>query len=103
MFAIPQFGYVQNPLKVTVYGMPIRYGNIKNFEGLKKEDILKTLWVGVAAQFEKRENFQYPVHEQDQIIKQLSVGENRVTLFMGGFAIEQKRNLIYEFQKRYKK
>ncbi len=103
ILAIPQLGYVKEPLRVMAYGMPIKYGGIKNFEGLKKEDILETLWVGVAAQFEKRGVFQYPVHEKDRVIKELAVGENRVTLFMGGFAIEQKRAIIYAFQKRRKK
>jgi len=89
MLSIPELGYVKKPLDVISYGMPILYGNIKRFEGLKKISIMNTLWIGVPEQFKKSGNFSYPVHQGDKIIKRIELGDNFAVFFMGGLAIEK--------------
>ncbi len=102
MLAIPEFGYVAKPMDVVVYGMPIHYANIKNFEGLQKMNIMRTVWVAFACHFENKNGTYYPIHPQDKVIREMELGENKLTLFMGGFAIEQRRQLI-EMIEKYKK
>jgi len=102
MLAMPELGYVSKPLDVMAYGMPVRYGNIKNFEGLKKSDIIGTIWVGVAANYIEKPNFTYPVHKSDKVIRKFELGENEAVIFRGGFAIEQRRQMMAMYQKRFK-
>ncbi|HBR15317.1 MAG TPA: hypothetical protein DD723_07230 [Candidatus Omnitrophica bacterium] len=100
MLAFPELGYVQSPLDVVVYGMPITYGNIKKFDGLKKMDIMKTIWVGMSADFFSNGDFTYPINRYDKVIENLMFGDNKVVLFMGGVAIEQKRYIIQQLEKK---
>lgn len=100
MLYFPQLGYVSKSLNVFAYGMPVKYGGMNNFNGLNKSDITKTIWVGVAAQVEKNSRFPYPVHPQDKMVKTFEWGANRTFLFMGGFAVEQRRQILDYMKKR---
>jgi len=89
--AMPELGYVEKPLDVVIYGMPLTYGNIKNFESIKSMNLRKTIWVALAAQFFTHKQIEYPIAKQDIIIKRYQWGDNKTTLFQGGVAIEKKR------------
>ena len=94
ILTMPEYGYVKEPFKVISYGMPVQYGGIKPFEGLNKNTIINTIWIGLAADYMKKGEFVYPIHPTDRIIKEFIRGDNKITLFMGGLAIDQKRTLI---------
>lgn len=100
MLSIPDLGYVQKPFSVVQYGFPSQYPGIKSFEGLNKLDIMKTVWVAVAADMEKQGDMSYPVHPQDKIVREFMLGDNRATLFMGGFSIEQRLRIIQQLMLR---
>jgi hypothetical protein len=95
---IPHLGYVSKPLDVFVYGMPIAYGPMKAFEGLNKLNIMKTIWIGLPAQFINRNDFQYPIHPKDKIVDEIILGDNRLVLFMGGTSVEIMRYLTLQRQ-----
>ncbi|MFA5088705.1 MAG: hypothetical protein WC552_06695, partial [Candidatus Omnitrophota bacterium] len=98
MLGMPEFGYVHRPLDVVIYGMRCTYGGIRNFDGLKNLNISRTVWVGFLKNH-IHEGIDFPVGPQDKILKEISVGNKRVVLFMGGFAIEKMR-LIVELSRR---
>jgi len=94
-FIFPELGYVKMPMDVMVYGLLSTYDKIPNIN-ITQESIRKTIWIGLAAQVEKRGNFEYPVSKGDYVVKEFVRGENRATLFMGGFAVIQKMKLIFK-------
>ncbi|HOW34978.1 MAG TPA: hypothetical protein PL155_00995 [Candidatus Omnitrophota bacterium] len=87
LLALPELGYVHKALDVMIYSMRCTYGNIKNFQGLRYLDIAKTVWVGVVTEVPRP--FVYPVDPQDRILKEIISGNKKITLFMGGFAVEK--------------
>lgn len=87
LLALPELGYVHKTLDVMIYSMRCTYGNIKNFQGLSYLDIAKTVWVGVVTEVPKP--FIYPIDPQDRILKEIVSGNKKITLFMGGFAVEK--------------
>ncbi len=88
ILSIPELGFVDKPLKVMVYGMPILYGDIKKFEGLEKMSIMNTLWIGMPYQFKVKGEFTYPVSKKDKVVKKLVLGDNYAVYFMGGLSID---------------
>jgi len=100
MLAMPELGYVKKPMDVLAYGMPIAYENIKRFEGLNKNIIMNTVWVGLAAQFINRKDFKFPVHPKDQVLEEMVLGNNRIVLFRGGIAIEQRRLMAQQMMRK---
>jgi hypothetical protein len=98
MLAIPELGYVNEPLDVVVYGMPVQYRGIKNFQGLGKLDIITTLWIGLPMQDFKKGPFVYPIHPKDRVIEHLEFGNNYANLFFGGIAIEQRWQIIQKMK-----
>ncbi len=99
---IPELGYVQEPLDVMAYGMPVTYAGIKRFEGLDKISIMNTLWIGIPEQFKVKGDFTYPVHEKDKIIQELVLGDNYAVLFMGGLSIDLAWRYLQYNQMRLK-
>jgi len=99
MLAFPELGYVSSPLDVMTYGMPLKYGNFKNFNGLKNLNIRKTVWVGVAAEYFQKGDFTYPVHKRDQVVKDFILGDNKAVVFVGGFSIEQRFQMINQIKR----
>lgn len=97
MLSIPEFGYVKRPLRVVQYGLPIKYGKIEPYEGLDKLDSKKTVWVGVRADEKMLGDIPYPIHTWDKIIKEFDLGDNRATLFLGGFSIEFCYKIVQNF------
>jgi hypothetical protein len=91
MLAIPQLGYVKESLDVVVYGMPLTYGNVRNFEGLQNMNLKRTVWIGEATQYRQMGDFTFPVGPHDVVLKHLEVGRNWAEIFAGGIAIEQMR------------
>jgi hypothetical protein len=91
ILAIPQLGYVTKPLDVVVYGMPLTYGNVRNFNGLQELNLKKTVWIGEATQYRQMGDFTFPVGPHDVVLKHLEVGRNWAEIFAGGIAIEQMR------------
>jgi len=100
ILAMPEYGYVRKAADVTAYGMPIFYGDIKNFEGLKKMDIMKTVWIGLAADYMNRGRITYPVHSRDKVVDRIEWGRAWSEIFIGGFAIEQRWKMIHLMQYR---
>jgi hypothetical protein len=99
-FGIYQFGYVNQPLDVMIYGMRCTYGGIKNFTGLSDIDIARTIWIG----FEKNhisDNIDFPIGPQDRLIKRVTYGDKEALIFQGGFAVEKVR-LMIEMSRRQK-
>lgn len=89
---MPELGYVQKKLDVMIYGMSCSYGGIKNFTGLSSLDLRKTIWIGVSNT--NPPGVEYPIDPQDQVVKQLEVGDKMASLFMGGIAIEKTRMAV---------
>lgn len=99
VLALPQLGYVDKKLDVTVYGMKATLG-IKPFTGIKNLDLRKTVWVGFPHQYHEKIHIPYPIDPQDKILKKLEVGHIEVDIFMGGLAIEKMRRIIGLVQKK---
>ncbi len=99
---IPELGYVDKPLDVMSYGMPVLYGGIKRFEGLNKVSIMNTLWIGVPEQFKVKGDFTYPVHKKDKEIERLVLGDNYAVLFIGGLSIDLAWKYLHYNQMRLK-
>ncbi len=87
ILAFPEFGYVQKPLDVMMYGMNITFGGIKNFSGLRNVDLKKTIWIGFHDT--TPHDFPYPIDPMDRVVKTINVGDKQATLFMGGLALEK--------------
>lgn len=96
LLAFPQLGYVSKDLDVMIYGMRCTYGGIRNFAGLSGLNPSKTVWVGVTTTFDEKiaPFIQYPYGPRDQVLKEVVVGDKKVTIFMGGFAIEKMRVML---------
>jgi hypothetical protein len=60
---------------------------------------MRTIWVGLPAQFMSRNDFQYPIHSKDKIVDELIVGDNRLVLFMGGTSVGIMRYLALRKKK----
>jgi hypothetical protein len=90
-------GYVSRPLKdVFVYGYGATHEGIKPYPGLRNINILKTIWV---AQTDGDPDYRstYPIGPMDRIIKEIWVGDKRMTLFMGGFSIEALARAVFGY------
>jgi hypothetical protein len=96
ILSLPELGYVTKPLDVTVYGMSLYYGGIKNFAGLEQMPVRESIWIG----FKKNEfvhNLPFPIDPQyDKIIREVVWGDKEVVLFQGGIAIERMRR-VFEY------
>ncbi len=90
ILAIPELGYVQKPLNVMMYGMICTYGGIKNFCGLRNVNIAKTIWVGYKGENPDEKLFfpGYPISNQDKVVKEIMVGNKKLSLFFGGGGID---------------
>jgi len=97
--ALPELGYVEKDLDVMIYGMPCKYGNIKNFEGLSRINVRRTVWVGVESTLPAK--FEYPVGEKDRVVEVITQGDQEAKLFFGGFAIEKVRRMLLILQKKH--
>lgn len=96
LLALPELGYIKKPLDVMIYSMRCTYGNIKNFEGLNTIDITKTIWVGVKIILpdQVKNYLSFPIGMYDKVVKEIVAGNKKVTIFMGGFAIEKMRRML---------
>jgi len=99
--ALKNLGYVKKPLDVVIYGMGCTYGGIRSFPGLRKMNISKTVWVGFRDNH-ITDKFDYPIDKKDKVLKKIIYGDNKITLFMGGFAIEKMRMLVEMMQRKAK-
>jgi hypothetical protein len=94
MLTLPELGYVTKPLDVTVYGMSLYYGGIKNFSGLDQMPVQKSIWIG----FTKKEfanKAPFPIDPQyDRVVREVIWGDKEAVLFQGGFAIERMRRIF---------
>ena len=94
-----EVGYVTKPLDIMVYGMPGTHEGMREFPGIRKIDIDRTIWIGdhhdqIVPEIE------YPISkERDIIIKEIPYGKNTFVLFKGGFAVEKMR-LIFQLYRR---
>ena len=94
-----EMGYVTKNFDIVVYGMKPGHEGLREFEGLKSLNILKTIWIGT---YNERiaENVEYPISSQDKIVEEVAVADKRIVLFMGGFAIEKVRQMIEWHQRQ---
>ena len=100
MLKFKELGYVHRDLDVMIYGHNCTYGDMKTFLGLKDIDVKRTLWVAQESPLPKE--IVYPIDERDKIVKQMEWGNKKVTLFLGGVAIERMRigfNILQRQQK----
>ncbi len=88
MLAIPEAGYVHKKLDVMIYGFSCTYADIKNFTGLEKSKIEKTMFVTKRDE-RIQESFPYPINDQDLVVAELEYGHQKAWLFMGGYAIDR--------------
>ena len=88
-----EVGYVHKPLDVMVYGIRSPHEGIKEFQGLDKIDIRKTIWVGLRVDMNK-DFTGYPYGPKDLIVKKIEIGDKMATLFMGGYSVEKLRRLF---------
>jgi hypothetical protein len=97
LLAIPELGYVNKKLDVTVYGMRATLG-IKPYHGLK--ELNNPIFVGFPHQVEHTPYFDFPIDKGDKIVEKLQVGHLEVDIFEGGAGIERMRLIIMELLSR---
>ena len=88
MLVFKEAGYVRKPFKdVFVYGYGSPHEEIRPYPGLENIDILKTVWI---AQTEGDYDYLsfYPIGSKDEILKEIWVGDRRMTLFRGGYSVD---------------
>jgi hypothetical protein len=97
-YAMPELGYVKEPLDVVIYGMSVHYADIQNFAGLQSMDLPRTLWIG----FRNRPNrygIDFPIDPQyDQIVHHVEAGDKEIFLFQGGAGIQKMAEKFYKEQ-----
>jgi len=86
---IKELGYTEMNLDVMLYGMRPTNG-LRGFKKLKDLDISQTIWIGFKED-QIIKGIDYPIDSNDRVIKKIEVGDRRVYIFMGGFAIEKMR------------
>ncbi len=96
ILAFPEMGYVRHGFNVIIYGFPCTYGNIKPFSGFKDLDLDKVIWVGIKESNLIDQMSASLIAEEDKIIQEVFLGNKKITLFMGGIAIERMRLMLKE-------
>ncbi len=98
ILAFPELGYVHKKLDVVQYGYPCTYEDIKVFDQLASFDLNKTIWVSLETKLPKNMEkiLKYPVSPDDKVVKEINIGRKKAQLFLGGYAIEERRRLIDE-------
>lgn len=96
ILAFPEFGYVQKRLNVTAYGMAYYGHRMTIYQGLKDADIPGTVCVGFYDDFSESISrlFPFPLDARDKVLEQITCGDKKAVLFMGGFAIDKVFRLM---------
>lgn len=91
MLALEELGYVKKDLDVFIYGFSCHYGGIQNFSGLSDLDIRRTVFIGKKSDGNVKLSFipEYPVDPKDIVLREISYGNKKGWIFMGGVAIEK--------------
>jgi len=89
-----EIGFVNRPLDVMVYGHFSINEGVKTFEGLAGLDLFKTVWVGFYKDYFANGFYDFPVGEDDKILYEMEVGDQKGYIFLGGFAIERRRLMV---------
>ncbi len=104
MLTFKEAGYVKHDLDTMVYSFGATHKEIKHFEGLDKVNIMRTIWLA-DSNADPKHLQPYPIGPNDRIMEEIVYGRHRITLFMGGFAIEEMRKkvIIYQMMQELKK
>ena len=102
ILAFPELGFVTKRMAVMIYDFPSTYENIRTFKGLDSNNLFKTICVGYKTTLPENLKFigDYPVSSKEKIIDEISYGNRKATLFLGGFAIEEQRVIRLEIIKK---
>jgi len=101
LLVMPEVGYVKKPLNVFIYGVMSTLPELKNFMGLDQLDIKKTIWVG-SEDHHITDQIDFPIGKYDKIIQTLTIGNKEVHLFLGGFAIENMRRMVFLLRQKHR-
>lgn len=102
LLALPELRYVKKKLDVMIYGFQCRYGGIKEFPGVRKLKLGRTIYVGVKS-VQQNKDFPYPVHPEDRVIEEIQYGNKKAWLFMGGISIDMvlRASRLIQLQRMY--
>ncbi len=89
-----EIGFVKGPLDVMVYGHFSINEGVPAFNGLGELNIFKTVWVGFYKDYFGNEFYGFPVGPDDRILYEMEVGDQKGYIFLGGFAIERRRQMV---------
>ncbi len=89
-----EIGFVNNPLDVMVYAHFSSSEGIKTFNGIAELDLPKTVWVGFYKDYFNDGFFDFPVGPDDKILYEMEVGDQKGYVFLGGFAIERRLQMV---------
>jgi len=102
MLVMPELGYVTKPLDVFIYGSLSTHERLKEFKGLAQLNIKRTIWVG-SEDDHITDQVDFPIGKNDTVIKEIIAGNKKISLFVGGFAIEKMRQRIFYIRQQHKR